>query len=124
MSELDTQWQEARDYDHKCTPLAKLSDDLQNEVEEKMIGPEPDPQWEEDRIMAGEKLDRDEIYNEMYGDNNDDDDDRMAEIADLHRIINKQHMRIIQLEEIKNKAEDFLNKWEIFWESWRNQHAK
>ena len=95
-----------------------------SEPEEKMTGPEPDPQWEEDRIMAGEKLDRDEIYNEMYGDNNDDDDDRMAEIADLHRIINKQHMRIIQLEEIKNKAEEFLNRWEIFWESWRNQHAK
>ena len=95
-----------------------------SEPEEKMTGPEPDPQWEEDRIMAGEKLDRDEIYNEMYGDNNDDDDDRMAEIADLHRIINKQHMRIIHLEEIKNKAEEFLNRWEIFWESWRNQHVK
>ena len=74
--------------------------------------------------MAGEMIDRDEVYNEMYGDDDDDDDDRMAEIADLHRIINKQHMRIIQLEEIKNKATEFLNKWEIFWESWRNQHAK
>ena len=73
----------------------------------------PDPQWEADRIMAGEMIDRDEIYNEMYGD--DDDDDRMAEIADLHRIINKQHMRIIQLEEIRNEAERFLSKWEIFW---------
>ena len=93
-----------------------------NKPEEKMIG--PDPQWEADRIMVGEKLDRDEIYNEMYGDIDDDDDDRMAEIADLHRIINKQHMRIIQLEEIRDKATEFLNKWEIFWESWRNQHAK
>ena len=72
----------------------------------------PDPQWEADRIMAGEMIDRDEIYNEMYGD--DDDDDRMAEIADLHRIINKQHMRIIQLEEIRNEAERFLSKWESF----------
>ena len=95
-----------------------------NKPEEKMIAPEPDPQWEADRIMAGEKLDRDEIYNEMYSDIDDDDDDRMAEIADLHRIINKQHMRIIQLEEIRDKATEFLNKWEIFWESWRNQHAK
>jgi hypothetical protein len=72
----------------------------------------PEPQWEEDRIMAGEMIDRDEVYNEMYGD--DDDDDRMAEIADLHRIINKQHMRIIQLEEIRNEAERFLSKWESF----------
>ena len=73
----------------------------------------PDPQWEEDRIMAGEMIDRDEIYNEMYGDI-DDDDDRMAEIADLHRIINKQHMRIVHLEVIVDKAAEFLAKWESF----------
>jgi hypothetical protein len=76
----------------------------------------PEPQWEADRIMAGEMIDRDKIYNEMY-DNSNDDDDRAAETADLHRIINKQHMRIIQLEEIRDKAEEFLTKWEIFWEN-------
>ena len=81
-----------------------------SEPEEKMIAPEPDPQWEEDRIMAGEMLDRgiDPIYD-------NDEDDKLAEIADLHRIIHKQHMRIIQLEEIRDKAEEFLNRWEIFW---------
>jgi hypothetical protein len=59
--------------------------------------PNPDPEWQEDNIMAGESEDR-----EL------DLEDALEDVKALNRIVSKQQQRIAQLESLLDRANSYI----------------